>query len=351
MDRFVSTVGHYSILTRSILLALSIGALLSLIEPLREALSLTAGQLFTFELWRLLSHVIIERNVFILIWNVYSLHQASTLIEPVWGWMEMGRYLAIVQVLSALLSASIALFCYVAMGSVHFMYHVSIHGFGPGDVAILVAVKQFVPDSIILTTPMGRLKNCHLPMMAIMGCAIAGLIGLLRPIAVLQVTIGTQIAWIYLRFYQPHDNEAFTGRGDVSEHFTWASLFPSYLQPLAGWIGDPLYGLLLRLRLCKPSIRQVDFSQLSSVTVVLPDAETQDAERRRKKALRDLTERLNRASRADTTNWPNMDDEGPVAYSPPATPHKAQLAFGEVQSDGEEEKATERPSSESSRPV
>jgi hypothetical protein len=82
---------------------------------------------------------------------------------------------------------------------------------------------QFVPDSILLTTPFGRLKNTHLPMSAILVAGILSLLGAVRPVATLQIAVGTQIAWTYLRFYQPHGNgENNATCGDVSEHFTWA---------------------------------------------------------------------------------------------------------------------------------
>ena len=80
---------------------------------------------------------------------------------------------------------------------------------------------QYLPDSILLTTPVGRCKNTHLPGIAVFCGCIAAAFGFLRWIAVLQILFGIQIAWTYLRFYQYHDDGE--PRGDPSDHFAWAT--------------------------------------------------------------------------------------------------------------------------------
>ena len=84
-----------------------------------------------------------------------------------------------------------------------------------------VWIFQYLPDSIILTTPVCRFKNTHLPAIAVFFASVAVLVGVLRWIAVLQILFGIQIAWIYLRFYQVHDDGE--PKGDTSDHFAWAT--------------------------------------------------------------------------------------------------------------------------------
>uniref|UniRef100_A0A183D9B3 Inorganic phosphate cotransporter n=1 Tax=Gongylonema pulchrum TaxID=637853 RepID=A0A183D9B3_9BILA len=103
-----------------------------------------------------------------------------------------------------------------------FFYRTNIHGSLAVCAAINVAVKQYLPDSILLTTPAGRLKNTHLPACTVLGASVLIALGLLRWVALLQILFGIQIGWIYLRFLQAHDDGE--PRGDSSEHFAWATL-------------------------------------------------------------------------------------------------------------------------------
>lgn len=80
---------------------------------------------------------------------------------------------------------------------------------------------QYLPDSALLVTPVGRIKNTHLPSCIIVGASFLVGFGLLRWVSLLQILSGIQISWIYLRFFQPHDGDG--PRGDPSEHFAWAT--------------------------------------------------------------------------------------------------------------------------------
>lgn len=285
---------------------LAFGAALSIFRTSFDLLSLTGAQLVSFELWRLITHCVVERNPVLLLWSVWCLHHGAYLVEPAWGSPEFIRYLAVVQLVSSFLVAVVSLFSYVLVRNYLFFYHVEISGSASACAGVFVAVKQYLPDSILLTTPFGRLKNTHLPMCAVLVALIFALIGAIRWVVVLQILFGIQTGWLYLRFYQKHeDNEP---RGDSSEHFTWSSLFPSKLQPLMNAVSSTFFAILVRAHVCKPIVRHVDISQLDSVSVILPGLQTRDTERRRQKALRDLTERLSRAQRVETGSWPDMED-------------------------------------------
>ncbi|KHN81667.1 Transmembrane protein [Toxocara canis] len=329
---------------------LSIGAFLSLFQATFGVLSMTGGQMVSFELWRLITSFIVERNPILLLWSLWCLRMASLIIEPVWGDIELLRYFAIVQVLSSLLIALISLLSYIIVKDYSFFYHAEVSGASALCAALYVAIKQFLPDSILLTTAIGRLKNNHLPGCALLGvcvltvcgavrplvvlqflpdsillttaigrlknnhlpgCALLGVCvltvcGAVRPLVVLQVMLGVQLGWTYLRFYQAHEDGE--PKGDSSDHFAWATLFPSKLQPFMAVISGMVFSVLIRLRMCKPIVRHVDVARLDSVNIILPGLQTRDTERRRQKALRDLTERLSRAQRVETGSWPDMED-------------------------------------------
>uniref|UniRef100_A0A914UYD6 Transmembrane protein 115 n=1 Tax=Plectus sambesii TaxID=2011161 RepID=A0A914UYD6_9BILA len=308
LDPVVGHVMRSSIFCKSLLLALIIGFLLSLLsEDLYKFLAIRVHGLLppNFHVWTVVTYGLVERNIVCLVWSVCSVHLASTLLEPVWGPIELLRFLAIVQVATALIIPTLCFSVYVIFyKDEELLFRSAFAGFTAFDGAIFVAIKQFLPDSVLLATPMGRIKNCHLPMIALIVVSVLAVCQIIGFSVPLMVMVGESVAWIYLRFYQRHSNG---NKGDMSEHFTWASFFPSYLQPLASAVSNPIYAFLLRMKVCQPAIRHVDFNQLHSVSVVLPDAETQDAERRRQKALRDLTERLNR-QKTETSEWPDMDE-------------------------------------------
>lgn len=80
---------------------------------------------------------------------------------------------------------------------------------------------QYIPDLIVLTTPLGRIKNTHLPACAVLLASVLAIFGVLRWIALLQILLGIQTAWVYLRFLQAHGDGL--PRGDSSDHFSWST--------------------------------------------------------------------------------------------------------------------------------
>uniref|UniRef100_A0A8R1TS63 Transmembrane protein 115 n=1 Tax=Onchocerca volvulus TaxID=6282 RepID=A0A8R1TS63_ONCVO len=282
------------------------GGILSLSQVIFEFLSLTGNDLVRFELWRLFTHFIIETNIFAFILLVWNLHHVASLIEPNWGIFETMKYLSIVQIGSSLLIAIVALLTFIIAVNDIFFFRTYIFGLPAACSAVCVAMKQYLPDSVLLTTPIGRVKNTHLPFCIIVGASFLIGFGLLRWVSLLQILFGIQISWTYLRFLQLHDDGE--PKGDPSEHFAWATLFPSKLQPLMRVLSSAVYTCLIRTHLCKPVARHIDLMQLDSVNVILPSLHTRDTERRRQKALRDLTERLNRVQQAEIGLWPEMEE-------------------------------------------
>ncbi|MCP9265479.1 ATP synthase F1 sector subunit alpha [Dirofilaria immitis] len=303
------------------LCVVSFGGILSLSQVIFEFFALTGNDLVRFELWRLFTHFIIETNIFIFILLIWNLHQVASLIEPNWGIFETIKYLGIVQIGSSFLIAVIALLTFVITVNDTFFFRTYIFGLPAASSAVCVAMKQFLPDSILLTTPIGRVKNTHLPFCIIVAASLLIGFNLLRWVSLLQILFGVQISWIYLRFLQPHDDGEPKGilanillgqlPYPMQGHSLKADLFPSKLQPLMRVLSSTVYTCLIQVRLCKPLARHIDLMKLDSVNVVLPSLQTKDTERRRQKALRDLTERLNRVQQAETRSWPEMEDIEP----------------------------------------
>ncbi|KJH40142.1 hypothetical protein DICVIV_13927 [Dictyocaulus viviparus] len=84
------------------------------------------------------------------------------------------------------------------------------------------------------------------------------------------------------------------------------------MQPCCSALGRVCFNSLAKLGVCKTSVRHVDLNSLRSVEIGLRglDTTTRDAERRRKRALRDLNERLNKTQHLKTIAWEeDIDDE------------------------------------------
>ncbi|NWY47363.1 TM115 protein, partial [Sylvia atricapilla] len=110
-------------------------------------------------------------------------------------------------------------------------------------------------------------------------------------------------SWVYLRFYQRHSR----GRGDMSDHFAFATFFPEILQPVVGLVANLVHSMLVKVRLCRKTVKRYDVGAPSSITISLPGTDPQDAERRRQLALKALNERLKRVE--DQSAWPSMEDD------------------------------------------
>ncbi|NWT66661.1 TM115 protein, partial [Prunella himalayana] len=110
-------------------------------------------------------------------------------------------------------------------------------------------------------------------------------------------------SWVYLRFYQRHSR----GRGDMSDHFAFATFFPEILQPVVGLVANLVHSVLVKVRLCRKTVKRYDVGAPSSITISLPGTDPQDAERRRQLALKALNERLKRVE--DQSAWPSMEDD------------------------------------------
>merc|ERR1712002_749859 len=106
-----------------------------------------------------------------------------------------------------------------------------------------------------------------------------------------MVTCGIIVGWTYLRFYQPRGKGV---HGDMNDTFEAATLFPPVVRPIISLVSAALFKVAVSIGLCKLPVRTYDVGGPSSITISLPGSDPADAERRRKKALRALNERLER---------------------------------------------------------
>ena len=83
----------------------------------------------------------------------------------------------------------------------------------------MVAIKQIMPDTVIINASFIRLKQDHLPGLLILLSTFLYLVGFTTLTYVVMLFNGTFIGWVYLRFFQRHKNGT---KGDSSSTFVFA---------------------------------------------------------------------------------------------------------------------------------
>ncbi|CAH4008015.1 unnamed protein product [Pieris brassicae] len=175
-----------------------------------------------------------------------------------------------------------------------YLFDIHVHGLAGYLAAVSVAVKQILPDHLLIKTPLGKLTNRSLPLLILILAIIFWAVGALEGTYPCMWGSGTLLSWIYLRFWQRHSNGS---RGDMADNFSFDNFFPTVLQPVIRGILSPIHRCFVRLGLCSPSQRRVHLAlSPRGVTITMPGVEPQDMERRRQIALKALSERLSKTS-------------------------------------------------------
>jgi hypothetical protein len=227
------------------------------------------------------------------------------LLEPLWGTIEMFIFFAVVNLSVAFMTTGTYLFVYLLTQDTDYLFDNYIHGMAGYLAGFAIAVKQAMPDHVLVSSPFGKLRNLHVPLLLLFAAVIARLIGAVDLPFPIMFSWGLFISWVYLRFYQRHSNGS---RGDMADNFGFASFFPSRLSLFIAVIANLVYSLLVRLHICRTLQRKYDIGAPTTITVTLPGASAQEVERRRVLAIKALNDRLNTAS--PPASWPNMLDTG-----------------------------------------
>jgi len=168
--------------------------------------------------------------------------------------------------------------------------------------------KQVMPDHILARTPLGKITNRNIPLSVFGLTFIMWAIGMVEGSYCTMFGTGLIVSWLYLRFYQVHSNGS---KGDLADSFAFATLFPNVLQPPVAVLSNTVFSLLVRCKVCKKPVRRYDVGAPTGITISLPGAESQDAERRRQIALRALSERLSKTEEVEgESQWPSMEETG-----------------------------------------
>jgi len=154
-----------------------------------------------------------------------------------------------------------------------------ICGFHGGLGALLVGVKQSIPDKDITMLSFFHFKTKDLPGMYLLLILILGIVTgstiKLLPFAL----FGTYTAWFYLRFFA-YRADSFL-RGDPSAEFSFASFFPTAAQPVAHQIAKICLKITRIDAMMEADAQNVKQSNALLLSRAAPSKDTFEANRRR----------------------------------------------------------------------
>ncbi|XP_057331048.1 transmembrane protein 115 [Microplitis mediator] len=293
-QQFAALLGNTSASVKFICIVMILSYGISFMEQAIIILSVTPGYLLppSFWIWTAFTFCFLEIHFWEVCVDIVTVGLCGKLIEPLWGAMEMMTFFAIVNVGVGLLSASYYLFLYMCTSDPEFLFDIHIHGLTGYIAGVSVAVKQIMPDHILLKSPLGKITNRNIPLLVWIVSLLLWIVGLLEGTHPTMFLNGLITSWIYLRFYQRHTNGT---KGDMADNFTFASFFPNVLQPPIAIVSNTVHDFFVRIGLCKKVVRRFDMSNAPPGLIIsLPGIDPQDSERRRQIALKALSERLSK---------------------------------------------------------
>jgi len=312
-SRLLRTLTDASVVVKSSIGLLVIFYFIGLIRPVYGVLSLSPALLLppNFRVWTLITGLLIEATFFNLLIDIPVMVVCGMYLEPVWGAMELLKFIAITGVGTAISTSFVSLAAY-AITHNHTFWFVQFSGVAGVLGGVTVAFKQILPDQK-LNFKYKVLRVQQLPFVTVVLFILLSLLGVFQYTQIVMVVCGIAVGWTYLRFYQPHGRNS---RGDMNEMFEAATLFPPIVRPVVSLVSTVVFKFAVSVGLCKLPVRTYDVGAPSSITISLPGSDPADAERRRKKALRALNERLERQKPddeqlddEDDDKWPTMEEE------------------------------------------
>jgi len=327
-QEIVSTLVESTKSTRAFCAVLTLFYLISLIygDSIDTFIGITPGKLIgpNFNIWTLVTHCFVENSIIMTIAGYTVILGSSRLLEPVWGQLEFGIFFGVVNVAAGLITAFIFFFLYVGSFNTDYLFNTHIHGLAGLKGGVFVALKQTRGEDNVLF----GIKLKQIPMIYLFAACLLVLAGLVSLPYFVLLSSGVMSAWIYLRFYQRHSR----GRGDLADHFSFASFFPRVFRGPIGFASEVVYNILIKLKVCSKTTYQYDVAAPTNITISLPGTSEADAERRRKKALAVLSKRLQSVETQEEA-W--SDDDETTNQKETKTEEKVEIKSETAPSSGE----------------
>ncbi|KAJ5730798.1 uncharacterized protein N7483_005306 [Penicillium malachiteum] len=319
--------------------------------PLIPYLTLVPSRFFYYP-WTLITATIVEQNIFTVLLNAATIFYGGKYLERAWGSREFSKFIAAVTLIPNAVIIPIYLI-WGAMPGQQTRGLTQICGGVAIQASFLVAFKQLVPEhNVAIFKGLVKMRVKHFPALFLLLNALSGIIIGTDTAAVLA-WIGILTSWTYLRFYKQQPDLTGTStngmgiKGDASETFAFACLFPDVMQPPIAFVADQIYAVLVAVKILRPfsedDIASGNQQVMARGEAGLPTLLTnqrggssrgkrEEAERRRALALKALDQRLQAAVSGGRSNagpsslaQPNLGQPRPTTPTPSASTGQAML--------------------------
>ncbi|KAF7591390.1 hypothetical protein BBP40_001616 [Aspergillus hancockii] len=333
-----------------------------LTTPVIPYLTLVPSQIFYYP-WTLLTATLVEQNIFTVLLNAATLFYGGKYLERAWGSREFAKFILIIAVIPNvaiiplyLLGTAIrdgstsgyALFsdidCTTSCSFPADSTSLSVTQICGGisiQASFLVAFKQLVPEhTVTIFKGLVKMRVKHFPALFLVLNTFSGIV-LGTHVAAILAWLGLLTSWTYLRFFKRQPDLTGTStdglgtKGDASETFAFACLFPDAIQPPISFVSEQVYSLMVALKICTPfseeDIASGNQQVLARGEAGLPSllnnqrgglrgtAKRDEAERRRALALKALDQRLQAAAAGRAHSQSPLDQQG-LSQPQTATP-------------------------------
>ncbi|KAJ5934962.1 hypothetical protein N7466_004509 [Penicillium verhagenii] len=321
------------------------------VTPIIPYLTLVPSRFFFYP-WTLATATLVEQNIFTVLLNAATIFYGGKYLERAWGSREFSKFIVAVTVIPNVAIIPI----YLIWGTVPGQDTRSLTQICGGvsiQASFLVAFKQLVPEhTVAIFKGIIKMRVKHFPALFLLLNTLSGiLIG--TDTAAILAWLGLLTSWTYLRFYKQQPDLTGTStsglgiKGDASETFAFACLFPDVMQPPIAFVADQIYTLLVTVHILKPfsedDIASGNQQVLARGEAGLPTllsshrggsaggsrGKREEADRRRALALKALDQRLQTASAGRVHAGPStLMDPNANASSPNPSAHTGQAMLG-----------------------
>ncbi|KAJ5564539.1 hypothetical protein N7513_000781 [Penicillium frequentans] len=285
-------------------------------NPIIPYLTLVPSQFFYYP-WTLATATLVEQNIFTVLLNAATIFYGGKYLERAWGSREFSKFIVAVTVIPNVAIIPIYLL-WGALPGDHNRSLTQICGGVAIQASFLVAFKQLVPEhTVAIFKGLIKMRVKHFPALFLLLNTLSGILIGTDTAAILS-WLGLLTSWTYLRFYKQQPDLTGTSsnglgiKGDASETFAFACLFPDVMQPPIAFVADQIYTLLVTVKILKPfsedDIASGNQQVLARGEAGLPTllssraggggsrGKREEAERRRALALKALDQRLQTAA-------------------------------------------------------
>ena len=222
-EQLQAALGNSSVVVKFICVTIIIGYFSSFSETVLSLFSVTPGYVSppNFWIWTYFTHSFIEAHFWNVLVDVCVIILYGKLLEPLWGALEMLLFYFVVNCVVAIITGFIYVLIYLVTRNEEYLFETHIHGLAGYIAGFSVAVKQVMPDHILVNSPFGKVRNKHVPCSLLYVAILARIIGIVDGPYPFMFGAGILVSWTYLRFYQKHSSG---NRGDMADSFMFARL-------------------------------------------------------------------------------------------------------------------------------